>query len=568
MRIFLCAAAFALLAGCAIGVALAQSGALPANIRFADVTAEAGLHFTHDHFGSGKYYLPESMAGGAIVFDGDGDGWLDVLMLQGGPLPGSTREPSTSVHLRNDGKGRFVDVTAESGLGMRGQFAMGGAAADYDNDGDTDLFVTTYQGNVLLRNDGKGRFADVTARAGVRTPPLATSAAFVDVDADGWLDLFVGRYSDYDITKDRPCGMAGGPGYCGPGSYPLGANRLFLNKRNGSFADVTDSSGIGAHKAHALGIAAADYNDDGRIDLFVASDREPNLLFINDGNVRFKEQAMVAGVAVGPNGVALAGMGVDVADYDNDGRFDLFVTNYAHETNSLYAGRGDGTFDDRSAASGITLISMPYLGWGTRFVDFDGDGYRDLFVVNGHVNPQADSNVPPGNIVNAARPLGYQQPAQIYLNRRNGRFTEFSQAAGPYFMTKQVSRGAAFFDYDNDGDVDVLIVNNNSPATLLRNDTPGAARRVRLTLKGKGCNHHAIGARVRVTAGALTQLETVKSATSYLSDHDRRLSFGLPGTEPATAEIRWPCGGEQRVALAAGASVVVEEAACELLQRR
>lgn len=553
----MCAAALALAAGAAV---LSQQHA--ASILFTDVTKDSGLTFRHDHFGSGRYYLPESMAGGAVFFDADGDGWQDVLMLQGGPLPGSTRSPLASVFFRNGRRGRFVDRTADSGLAMRGQFALGGVAADYDNDGDTDLFVTTYQGNVLFQNDGRGRFTDVTTRAGVRTPPLSTGAAFADVNADGWLDLFVGRYTDHDAAKDGPCKTGIGMGYCGPNSYPTATNRLFLNKGDGTFGDVTAAWGVADAKAHALGVAAADYNEDGWIDIFVASDRSPNLLFVNEGGARFKEKALLSSVAVDPNGFALSGMGVDVADYNNDRHVDLFITNYALETNSLYSGLGDGTFYDRSSTSGIRLISLPYLGWGARFIDLDGDGYRDVFLVNGHVNAEPDPVPGASHIPNRPAPLGHRQPAQIYLNQRNGRFTDVSSHAGPFFMQRQVSRGAAFADYDNDGDVDVLIANNNSPATLVRNDTPAPPRQARLTLRGTGCNRDAIGALVRVTAGALTQTEIIRSGTSYLSDHDRRLLFALPGADPATAVIRWPCGAEQRVALTPGVQQQIDEDRC------
>ena len=353
--------------------------------------------------------------------------------------------------------------------------------------------------------------------------------------------------------------------YCGPSAYDGTANRLYRNDGDGTFTDVTGPSGIGESTGHGLGVAVADFNDDGYQDVFVASDMLPDLLFMNAGDGTFREQALLAGVAVGSDGKAYAGMGVDVADYDNDGRVDLFITNYEGEPNSLYRNRDGLTFADESVSSGVWSYSLAFLKWGCRFLDLDLDGHLDLFVVNGHVNDNLVKN-PRSNLRK-----GYAQRDQVYRNDgQRGHFTDVTLTPpGAYFLEQHVGRGAAFGDVDNDGDWDVLVVNNDEHAVLLRNDTVRRNEWARLELQGNGCNRDAIGARVRVKAGNITQTRYVTSGGSYLSDHDRRLLVGLPGVvDSVDAEIRWPCGATETVTLKPGESVKVEEKYCRLTSER
>lgn len=543
-------------------------------LRFTDVTAAAGLTFQHTNGGSGRQFFIEQLGSGAAFFDYDGDGSLDIFFAQGVPLPGFTATAPTAPALfHNNGNGTFTDVSKGSGL-VTPRFSLGVASADYDSDGDVDLFVTALGGNLLFRNEGRGRFAEVAASAGLSGVDLSTSASFFDYDDDGWLDLFVARYGSYAIESDAGCEVtmsllpadpppAGGPAptkHCGPDDFKGVTNRLYRNKGDGTFEDRTDPAGIGRAVGHGLGVAVADYDADGRVDVFVASDRLPNMLFMNQGNGTFKDTALAAGVALGAEGRAYAGMGVDAGDYDNDGDMDLFITNYENEPSSLYRNLGDGNFADESQRSRISALSLAFLKWGTRFVDFDRDGRLDIFVVNGHVDERAVTY--PVQVEHLQKGRGYAQRAQVYRNAGRGRFEDESTSAGPYFLEKYVARGAAFGDYDNDGDTDVLVTNNNQRAVLLRNETRAAAPWARLALTGAAPNREGIGAVVRVTAEGLTQTQTVKSGGSYLSDHDRRLLFALPGGRPATAQIRWPCGATQTVALEPGASVRVTEKGC------
>ena len=555
----------------------------PSPIRLNNVTEASGLTFRHSRGASGRHYYPEQFGGAAAFLDYNRDGFLDLFFVQGAPLPGYQGPPlSGNVLYRNHGDGMFTDVTIEVGLTDQ-RYGLGVAAADYDNDGHTDLFVTNLQGNALFKNDGHGHFTDVTSEAGVGAPAMSTGAAFFDYDNDGWLDLFVARYTDYSLQNDLRCidptsvaepVLVAQPrtdplppdstlrlAYCGPPTQDGTANRLYRNDGDGTFTDVTGPSGIGESTGHGLGVAVADFDGNGHPDVFVASDMLPDLLFMNGGDGTFREQAGLAGVAVGSDGTAYAGMGVDAADYDNDGRVDLFITNYEGEPSSLYRNRDGRTFTDESVSSGVWSYGLAFLKWGCRFVDLDLDGHLDLFVVNGHFND---------NLEKAPRSRlrkGYAQRAQVYRNDgERGRFSDVTLVpAGAYFLEEHVGRGAAFGDVDNDGDWDVVVVNHDEPAVLLRNDTVRRNEWARLELHGSGCNRDAIGARVRVKTGDITQTRYVRSGGSYLSDHDRRLLVGLPGVgEPVDAEIRWPCGATETVTLTPGASVTVEETSCRL----
>ena len=579
-----------------------RASSLP--IKFTDVTSAAGVTFRHVKGGSGRHYYPEQFGAGVALLDYDRDGFLDLFFVQGAPLPGYDKaRPSGNALYRNNGDGTFTDVTRQAGL-SDGRYGLGVASADYDNDGYPDLFITNLNGNTLYRNNRHGHFVDVTSAAHVSAPPMSTGAAFFDYDNDGWLDLFVARYTDYSLERDLRCIDAGSVAvpvlhaqlrtaplpsdttlklaYCGPAAYRGTTSRLYHNNHNGTFADVTERAGIGRGVAHGLGVGIADFNEDGRPDVFVASDMTPNLLFVNAGNGTFREQALTAGVALGSFGKPFAGMGVDAADYDNDGHIDLFVTNYENEPSSLYRNNGNGTFSDQSFASGIAGYTQRFLKWACRFVDLDLDGRLDLFVLNGHVDDNLGNGTPPRLPLftrNAARrsgpvPLipgreGYPQHAQIFQNDGlSGHFTDVSSDSGPYFMEKHAGRGAAFGDFDNDGDWDVFIVNNDEPAVVLRNDTPRTNQWVRIELQGKGCNRDAIGARVTLKADGEIQTRYVPTAGSYLSESDRRLLFGVPRSGgPITAEITWPCGATQSIVVKAGESSKIVEENCKLRKR-
>jgi hypothetical protein len=576
-----------------MGSAAAVSVAVPASsstIRLTDITRMAGITFAHTKGASGRHYYPEQFGAGVALLDYNKDGLLDVFFVQGAPLPGTTGSPpSGDVLYRNNGDGTFSDVSSQAGL-TGSHYGLGVASADYDNDGYPDLFITTLEGNRLLHNDGHGRFVDVTARAGVSSPPLSTGAVFVDVDNDGWLDLFVARYTDYTIDTDLRCIDAGSVrhpvlfaqprttplppdeptlklAYCGPPAYEMASSRLFHNNRNGTFTDISVASGISSSKSHGLGVGVGDFNEDGRPDIFVASDMTPNLLFMNEGNSRFRQTALAAGVAVGAEGKPYAGMGVGIGDFNHDGHLDLFVTNYENEPSSLYAGTGTGLFDDRTVPSGIAALSQRFLKWGAQFVDLDLDGQLDLLIANGHVDDNlvgTPAHAPPWPASNPRAPRlmlpgreGYLQQAQVYRGTTDGRFEDVSEDAGAYFKEKHAGRGVAFGDIDNDGDWDVVIVNNDQPATLLRNDSLHRGAWARVELHGHGCNRDAIGARVAIRAGKWSATQFVPTGGSYLSEGDRRLIFAVPdATASVTAEVRWPCGAVQPVQLKPGTTTV------------
>jgi hypothetical protein len=526
-------------------------------IALADVTHESGIRFTHVHGGSGTHYYVETMGGGCAFLDHDGDGWLDIFLVQGAPLPGYKAPYGTALRdalYHNNRDGTFTDVTDHVGLGDP-RYGMGCCTGDFDNDGDTDLFVTNLEGNALYRNNGDGTFTDVAKRAGIGGDPLCTCATFFDYDRDGHIDLFISRYMNYDLESNPRCqDQLRRPSYCSPHVYEQTGSLLYRNNGDGTFTDVSAASGIAAASSRALGVIPSDFNGDGWIDLFVASDLSANLLFLNNGDGTFREEATLAGVAYGSGGAAMAGMGVDAADFNHDGQMDLVVTNFEKEPVSLYRNSGEGYFLDLSVESRLGTAGMPYLKWGVKFVDLDRDGFPDVFMANGHVDDHADER---GG-------MGYAQPCRVYRNNGNQTFSDVSEACGPFFARRQVARGVACGDYDNDGDIDILVACNNQPAILLRNDSPSRHRWVRLALRGRGCNRDALGARVRVGEGSTAQTQYVGSGGSYLADHDRRLLFGISKEERARVEIRWPCGALQNREIQPGASIVIEEAGCRL----
>jgi enediyne biosynthesis protein E4 len=520
-------------------------------IRFVDVTRQAGVSFRHHHGGGGAHYYIETMGPGCAWLDYDNDGWLDLLLLQGAPLPDYRgAEFLHPVLYRNNRDGTFCDVTVQVGLDLS-FYGLGVAVGDYDNDGWPDLFITALHGNRLFHNEAGKRFTDVTARAGVAGQDMSTGAAWLDYDNDGYLDLFVCRYMDYDLETNPRCKDAlGRPGYCTPHVYTPTRSFLYHNNHDGAFTDVTSASGVGSALARAMGVACADFNDDGLIDIFVASDLTANLLFLNRGDGTFEEHAMMSGVAYSGLGVARAGMGVDCGDYDGDGDMDLIVTTFENESASLYENLGHGLFEERSIVSGIASASSPYLSWGCKFADFDLDGWPDLFWVSGHVDDHAQET---------ANSQGRYQPAQLLRNQGNKTFADISKTCGEFFLRRQSARGAAFGDFDNDGDLDVAIMCNDGPAILLRNDTPPLNHWIQVRLVGRHCNRDGIGARVAVRTPGRQQVQFVRSGTSYLSDHDRRLLFGIGPADRASVTVRWPCGLTQQATARAGALLIVEE---------
>ncbi|MCP3981257.1 MAG: CRTAC1 family protein [bacterium] len=522
---------------------------------FEDRAEASGLRFEHFDGMSGERYFVEVFAPGCALFDYDGDGDLDAYLVQGGMLgPGKTLDDATFPPapdrklvdrlFRNElvetGELRFTDVTADSGIAAE-EYGMGVAAGDYDADGLPDLYVTAFGPNRLLRNRGDGTFEDVTAAAGAQDERWSSSAAFVDYDADGRLDLYVVNYVRVDLSDHRPCRAASGaPEYCGPNSYAPVADRLLRNLGDGTFEDRSAAAGIGRTTAAGLGIVTTDVDNDGRTDLYVANDGMPNQLWINLGNGTFREDALLAGCAFNEDGEAEASMGIDAADFDDDGDEDLFMSHLDNETNTLYVNDGRGRFDDRSFETGLGFASRPFTGFGAAWVDYDNDSLLDLFVVNGavksleHLTLQRD-------------PFPLHQTNQIFRNLGDGRFADVTAEAGPALALSEVSRGAAFGDVDNDGDVDVLIANNAGPARLLINAAAKRNRWIGLRLREDETRCDAVGARVEIDlADGRTLLRRVRRTASYLSSNDPRILVGL-GAQ-ATAEVvrvRWPDGLEE-----------------------
>jgi hypothetical protein len=499
-------------------------------VRFTDVTEEAGIRFRHHHGGGGEKRLVEIMSGGGGLWDYDGDGDVDLFFTNGAPLPGySGPSPLSDALYRNEG-GRFTDVTAEAGLVTPG-YSMGCVAADYDNDGDLDLYVTRFGPNRLYRNNGDGTFIDATENAGVGHESFGANAAFSDIEGDGDLDLYV---ANYVIDAPVYCGdrARGLRTYCHPDNYVGAPDVLYRNESDGTFSDFTREAGVEAPGGRGLGVLVTDYDEDGDPDVYVANDSEMNFLFRNLGSGRFEETALSAGVGFDEEGRPQGSMGLDAADFDSDGKLDLFVTNYEGESNTLYRNLGDGTFVDVTYRAGLALPSLPWVGFGTNFFDFDNDADPDIFVANGHV---MDPEFLPES-------TSFAQRKQLYENRE-GRFTDISPLAGPAFEREQVGRGTAFGDWDDDGDVDLVVMNNDDVPNLLRNETGNGNHWIRLRLVGRESNRDGIGSFVAVAAGGKRQIDELRSGTSYLSQNDLRLHFGLGAVDRIERlEIRWPSG--------------------------
>jgi hypothetical protein len=517
---------------------------------FIDVTAAAGIRFQHVTGGSPPLNILETAGAGGALFDADGDGWLDVFLVSGGYRDGrpAAQQPRDALY-HNNGDGTFSEVTARSGIG--GGYGMGCAVGDVDGDGDLDLYVTRYGANSLYRNNGDGTFTDVTRRAGVAAGGWSTSAAFADMDGDGDLDLYVARYLEFTPRSQQLCAVQGIDVACPPRYYPGQSGILYRNNGDGTFSDVTRASGVLHPEGKGLGCLWLDYDDDGDPDLYIANDGVANNLYRNDGGGRFTDVALEMGAAYGPLGNAEGSMGVDAGDVDGDGRLDLFVGNFQNETDALYRNEGS-RFSYATEAAGLGEASLPTLTFGVGLLDYDNDGRSDLFAVNGHVQ----------DAIARIDPLcSFAQTRQLFHNEGDGRFQDVTATAGPALTTPAVGRGAAFGDWDNDGDVDILVTNNGGAPMLLRNE--GGNRNHWLTLKlvGRGRNRDAVGAGVRLRAGQSVQVREVRSGYSYASASDLRLHFGL-GARTVVEEIvvRWPDGTRTvHRNLAAGRLVVLSQ---------
>jgi enediyne biosynthesis protein E4 len=538
-----------------LGLALAATALLNAADlpTFTDVTKAAGIRFRHDSGAFGKKYLPETMGAGGAFLDADGDGAQDILLVNSMPWPGRPARKSLLALYRNNRDGTFTDVTAASGLGVP-LYGLGVAAADYDNDGRTDIYITALGRNRLFHNLGGMRFADVTAAAGVGHTGFSTSAVWFDYDRDGRLDLFVANYVEWSLEKDLYCTLDGKTkSYCTPESYKGASPVLYHNGGNGKFDDVTKKAGIYDPAAKALGIALIDHNGDGWLDLFVANDTQPNRLYENRQNGTFTDIAVSAGVAFNEAGVARAGMGVDAADYDGSGRPSLIIGNFSNEMMALYQNEGKGLFIDEAPASTIGKTSLLTLTFGCFFFDYDLDGKLDIFAANGHV---ADD-------ISTVQPrVKYAQAPHLFHNLGNRRFDAVTASAGAALQEAVVARGAAYGDYDGDGDPDLLITTNNGPARLLRNDGGERNHRLRIRFTGSKSNREAIGTFARVTTAAgASSWQMVKTGSSYLSQSELPLTFGLAAADRvAKIEVRWPDGrAESLPGTDANLALVVEE---------
>lgn len=527
-----------LLGGCA--APLPSEPARPA--LFADVTRESGLGFQHRHGGSGRKYTVETMGAGGCFFDYDGDSWPDIYLVNGANLPGSRIVPDPVNRLyRNRGDGTFEDVTVHAGVGDTG-YGMGCSSADVDNDGDLDLYVTNFGPNVLYSNNGDGTFRNVTSSSGLGDPMWGTSSAFADFDGDGDLDLYLCNYVDFTLENNKWCGdyRRGLKSYCHPDVYEGQPDRLFRNEGNGRFTDITRKAGLFRPGGKGLGVVWSDYDRDGRIDLYVANDSTPNFLFHNQGDGTFIETTLVAGVGYSEDGRAEAGMGTDFGDFDNDGFMDIFVANLSGETNTLYRNNGDGTFSNRTYEAGLGEISLLFLGFGVDFLDYDNDGDQDLLVVNGHVLDDIEE-------YNDA--VTFAERNFLFRNQGKGRFLEVGREIGIDFGLPNVGRGLAVADYDRDGDLDLLITTSNGPPRLLRNDRLNRNHWIHLLLTRAGGNRWSVGTRVTVVAGSLKQVREVRAGSSYLSQNELGMHFGLGSfSRVDRIEVEWP-GGEKETFL-------------------
>ena len=551
------------LCGVASAVALLTlagwSAAVPAEsantdaVRFVDVTGPSGIRFVHNNGAFGKKYLPETMGPGVAFIDYDGDGWPDIFLVNGTDWPGHGAKHTAPKLYHNNHNGTFTDVTRKAGLDME-IYGLGAAVGDYDNDGHDDLFMTAYGQNHLFHNNGNGTFTDVTQKAGLEgIREFSTSAAWVDYDKDGKLDLVVANYVQWTPQGDLYCTLDGKTkSYCTPESYKGTSVRMWHNNGNGTFADMTEKAGLGDPTSKTLGIAVLDYDNDGWPDLLFSNDTQPNKLYRNNGNGTFSEKAVVAGVAFSEDGVARAGMGVDTADYDRSGHTSLLITNFSNQMLSLYHNEGRGLFVDEAPRSDIGRASLLTLGFGCFFFDYDLDGWPDILVANGHIDP---------DIQRVQVNVKYAEPLHLFRNA-GGKFVDATKAVGPAFSVPRVGRSAAYADVFNSGRLDVLLSTNAGPVYLFRNEAgTGANHGVRIKLIGTKSNRDGIGAVARVISAGGAQEQMLRSGSSYLSASELALTFGLGQATKADAiEIQWPSGQTDKLTnVNAGQTITVTE---------
>jgi hypothetical protein len=521
-------------------------------IQFTDVTAQAGIKFKHNSGAFGKKYLPETVGSGCAFLDYDNDGWQDILLVNSMNWPEHKGQKSLPALYHNNRNGTFTDVTKEAGLAVE-MYGLGCAVADYDNDGNIDIYITCLGANHLFRNLGGGKFQDVSARAGVDDPGFSTSAVWFDYDKDGKLDLFVCNYVDWSVDKDLYCTLDGkNKSYCTPESYKGHSATLYHNKGDGTFENVTQRAGLYDPTCKSLGVAMIDYDNDGWMDLFVANDTQPNKLYRNNGNGTFTDAAMSAGVAFSEAGVARAGMGVDAADYDGSGRASLIIGNFSNEMMALYHNEGTGLFIDEAPTSTIGQNTLLTLTFSCFFFDYDLDGLQDVFAADGHVSDD----------INTVQPkVTYAEPPHLFRNLGKKKFEEVTSKLGAAIQKAMVARGAAYGDFDNDGDLDLLITSNNGPARLLRNDGGNQNNVLRVRTIGGSSNRDGIGAKVTVKSSGRTLWNIVKTGSSYCSQSELPLTFGLGKADKvASIEVIWPSGRKDTISdINANQSITIQE---------
>jgi hypothetical protein len=517
---------------------------------FTDVTTLAGIHFTHNSGRAGKKYLPETLGSGCAFFDIDGDGWPDILLINSKDWTPRGRKSLPALY-RNNHNGTFTDITRGSGLDVE-MYGMGVSIADYDNDGRDDVYITALDGDRLFHNEGGGKFRDVTKSAGIQNVSFGTSAAWVDFDRDGKLDLFVANYVQWSPQLDLWCSLDGATkSYCTPESYKGTRCRLFHNLGGGRFEDVAGKAGVADPTSKSLGVAVLDYNGDGWPDLFVANDTQPNKLYRNNRNGTFTEEGMAAGVAYGEEGVARGAMGVDSADYDHSGKAHLLVGNFSNQMLGLYHNEGNGLFVDEAPSSTVGRSSLLALTFAVFFFDYDLDGYPDIFTANGHIDEQIGRVQPK---------VSYRQAPLLFRNRGDRHFQNVTAGMGAAFNRPIVGRGAAYADFDRDGDLDLLISSNDGPAYLYRNDGGNRNHWLSVRLAGTKSNRDGIGSVIRVKSSLGMQSSMVHSGSSYCSQSDLAATFGLGKDTSAFIEIEWPSGIKQTIGtVAANQFVTIDE---------
>ena len=537
------------LAGLVLAVVACAAAQAPALPSFTDTTRAAGITFVHQNGAAGNKWYPELFGGGVAVLDADVDGWPDLLFVNSRPWTGTA--PTAHRLYRNNHDGTFRDVTAGSGFDTSTAYGLGAAVADYDNDGKDDVFVTTVDGGRLYHHDGPGRFTDVTRAAGITNRGFAVSAAWLDYDRDGLADLFVGNYVQWSPALEVRCAQGGEVGYCGPDAYKPTAPVLYRNLGGGRFADVTARAGMDEAADKVMGVAVLDYNGDSWPDLFVGSDRVPARLYRNTGDGAFVDEGLPAGVALSEQGVARANMGVDAADYDRSGRPHILVGNFVSEMLGLYRNTDGRFFTDVAPRSEVGRASLLMVTWAVFFFDADLDGWLDIFALNGGTDESQGRDA-------RAR---LSMPPLLLRNRGAGTFENVSSRLGPAFSRPLMGRGAAHLDLDGDGDLDLALTTLDGPATLLRNDMPPGRQSLRVRARGTRSNRSGLGAVVRITQAGATQSQTVRSGSSYASQSELALTFGLGGNaSPVRVEVMWPSGTRQAfTAVRTNQTIVVDE---------